>query len=389
MWVSDQAGLMELCRCVDRSSIVALDTEFAAERRYFPRFDLLQIGTPDIAAAVDVRARLDLGPLFDRLCAPDRTVILHSGSMDLAILYRREGRVPQRIFDTQVAAAMLGYGAHIAYSALVRKITGVHLAKSETLTDWSRRPLKAEQVEYALDDVKYLPAVYRYLREELIQAGRLDWLEDECRRMVSPDRLTPPDPKRAWQRIGGWRTLSPRQFGVLQTLAAWREELAVAKNVPARVILPDNVLLHLARRQPTKIRELREIRQIFDRTVKESGEEILRAVRRGIEEPDETTAEAARDALPPEPPPGLVSLLQAIIQLRAAEEKVAPNLLASSEDLERLVDDVKSGTPSQVPLVHGWRRDVAGRDVLHVLSGTATVQYAPGKERVLLHYQTR
>ena len=386
MWISDQSALMELCRSVSRSSIVAIDTEFAAERRYFPRFDLLQVGTTDVHAAVDVRAKLDLTPLFDLLCSPERTVLLHSGTMDLAILYRREGRVPPRIFDTQVAAALVGYGEHIAYAALVRRVTGVHLAKSETLTDWSRRPLKPVQIEYALDDVKYLPAVYQHLREKLIEMGRLSWLEDECRRMVSLDRFAPPDPKKAWQRIGGWRTLSPRQFGVLQTLAAWREEFAVSKNVPARVVLPDNVLLHLSRRQPTKIKELREVRQIFERTVKESGEEILRAVRRGLEEPDETTADAARGALPPDPPPRLVSLLRAVIQGRALEEHVASRLLATDEDLERLIDDVKSGTPSQVPLVQGWRREVAGRDVLHVLSGAATVRYAPGAERVMIDY---
>ena len=384
MWIADSDALLELCDRIRKSPAIALDTEFTPERRYVPRFDLLQIGAKDVAAAIDVRADLDLSPLMDVLSNPKQIVALHSGATDLAILYRKTGRVPAKIFDTQLACSMVGYGDRVAYSALVKKVSGVRLLKAETLTDWSRRPLKSQQVEYALDDVRYLLPVYEHLLKKLEEMGRLAWFEEEAKRMLDTELLDPPSPRKSWHQFGAWTTLSPRQLGVLIEVSAWREQEAISRNVRPRAILPDGVVVYLARRQPEKTGDLRENRQIFERTIKENGRDIVKAIRRGLESPDEHEITTMKENAPITAPVGLPELVLSVIQVRAAQESIAPSLLADSQDIVRLISDFSQGRPSSVRLLSGWRRELVGRDILRVLTGAASLGFDPGEGRVRL-----
>jgi len=379
MWVKNQASVLELCSIIERSDVVALDTEFAAERRYYPRFDLLQVATSEMAAAVDVHANLDLTPLYNQLLEPGRTVVAHAGGQDFNILFRRTDRVPSRVFDTQVASAMVGYGTMMSFVALVRRVTGITLAKTETLTDWSKRPLRPAQIEYALDDVRYLLPLYTHLTERLEVLGRMPWFDAEMSRQNDPARFATPDLRERWRKVSGWANLTPRQLLVLQELTAWREGYAMDKDMPPRAILPDDVLVHLSRRPPSGIAELREIRQIFERTIQSCGAEMLAAVQRGMTRPEAEAIEmnSALAEAQPELPAGLVTLLDAVVRARADAQSIAPGLLVAPGDLERLVQEMRAGRPCDIDLLSGWRLDLVGNDVLRVLRGEAVVQVAP------------
>lgn len=374
MFIRDQAGLEQVCQSLSESDVMTLDTEFAAERRYFPRFDLMQVGNQTTAAAIDMHADIDLRPLFELMDDPRRSVVVHGGNQDMSLLFRRKGRLPARIFDTQLAAAMVGYGNMQGYAPLVKKVLGVTLSKTESLTDWARRPLKHEQLEYALDDVRYLFPLYEKLLGRLVELDRHRWYEEEANRLYEPHRFMAPEPRERWRRTLGWTSLTPQQLGVLRELAAWRESHAARTDVPPRVILPDDVMANLARRVPSQIKELREIRQIFERTVHECGNDILAAIRRGLEQTDLAEFERALETHESTAWPTMVSLLDTVVQARAEALSIAPSILASIHDLEAFVLAMRNGDTSRSLVLDGWRADVIGHWLLKAWRGQVQIR---------------
>lgn len=389
MFVSSQKELDSLVEQLSSSPVLTLDTEFAAERRYFPRFDLLQLGDAQRAAAIDMHADINLGPLFELLSHPERLVVVHGGNQDMALLFRRMGRLPSRVFDTQTAAAFVGFGHMVGYAPLVKKVLGKVLSKTESLTDWSRRPLKAEQLEYALDDVRFLFPLYEELNSRLEAAQRTDWLFEEMERLYHSSRFLMPEPRERWRRTLGWTNLSPRQLAVLRELAAWRELQAARTDVPARVVLPDDVMTNLSRRTPSHLKELREIRQIYDRTVAESGHDILAAIRRGLEVTDLSEFDRSLGELEQPHYGSAVSFMDAVIQLRAETLGMSAALLATVPDLEGLVRAWRDGRVLPSLFAKGWRAE-------HVLpwlelawKGSLSLRLDPGTGRVILEEGAR
>ena len=374
MYVRDQEGLRELVAVMSESPFVALDTEFMRERTYYARLCLIQVSTDDIQAIVDPLVIEDLSPLLELLYDTKVTKVLHAGSQDLEIFWRLGGRVPAPVFDTQVAATLAGFPTQVGYGALVHEIVGVKLDKSDTFTDWSRRPLSGTQIEYALNDVRHLPAIYHELRDRLEDEGRLSWLEPDFDAMVDPATydLVPEEQFRRMKRIS---SMTPRQLGVLMCVTAWREREARRRDMPRRWILGDESLVEIARRAPRDVTELGTIRGVTDKLSKSSYGGVLGAVARGLELDEEELPTIERRPRRPLDVDGAVDLMAALVRLRAKQHNIATPLLASRDDLQRLA----GGEKDDSVLLESWRRSIVGEELLKLLDGRLTMRLDDGR----------
>ncbi len=257
--VTDPAEFRDLVAGMRTSGTVGFDTEFVGERTYFPRLCLIQLGTKTAAAAVDPLAVGDLSPLDDLLYDASVLKVVHAGWQDLKIMHQRTGRVPSPVFDTQIAAALLGMPAQAAYAAVVREILGIEVKKGHSYSDWSARPLSPSQLAYALDDVRYLPSLHDRMVERLDREGRLSWIEPEIAALSSPASYGT-DPDRDLRRVKGWASLDRRRMAVLRALIAWREGEAMRRDIPRRRVLADESALAIARSRPADEEALRRVR---------------------------------------------------------------------------------------------------------------------------------
>ena len=374
-YIDTPEGLERLCQALQSAPWTALDTEFIRESTYYPEFCLLQIATPDLIACVDPLRLDDLEPLWRVLYQSRAVKVFHAGFQDLEILHRINGRLPRPVFDTQLAAPLLGYPEQIGYAQLVEQVLGVQLAKGHSRTDWRRRPLQTAQIAYAADDVRYLGPLYVEIHRRLARLGRLDWLEDDFRSLTDPATYTNP-PGEAWRRIKGARRLKGRPLAVLKRLAAWREETARAANLPRGWILKDDLLCHIARLQPRSPGELAQLRGLGDKTVKRYGRAICAQVAAAG---DETVVPDARHDTAPDPrEEALLDLLSAVVRLRALEQRIHPTVLASRKDLERFVRD-----PAASRLYQGWRRRLIGEELLAFVEGKRGLHVADGQLQLM------
>lgn len=374
MYVDDPEALAELTETLKGSRYLALDTEFMREKTYFANLCLIQIATDDVAAIVDPLAIDDLTPLWDLLANPEMTIVLHAGDQDLEIIYREIGSVPGPVFDTQIAATLVGLPQQVGYGALVEEITGKRLEKGDTYSDWAKRPLTERQVQYALDDVRYLPGIYDMLRSRLAEEGRLAWLDGDFDRLASAETYDP-DPALLWKRVKRASSLDRRGLGVLRELAAWREDEAKRRNVPRRWVVGDESLVEIARRQPRSREELAAVRGVSDKLRKSAYNDVLVVVETGRAVPDADLPRLEKRKRRQVEIEGLVDLLSAVVKLRARENNVAVPLLASRKDLEALAGGEREGNP----LLEGWRRSIVGDELVDVIDGKLSVRVAGGR----------
>ncbi|MDB5976056.1 MAG: rnd [Nevskia sp.] len=341
---------------------LALDTEFLREDTYYPKLCLVQIGDGVDNICIDAVALPGeaLRSLLDLLHASDVAKVFHAASQDLEIFAQLEGRTPQPLFDSQVAAALLGYGDQLGYAALVEKLLGVKLDKSLTRTDWSRRPLNAAELAYAADDVRYLGEIYPRLLEELVSRGRLQWLQEDCLRLGDPARYRNP-PEAAWRRLKGLARLPPPAQRAAAALAAWRERVAQERNRPRKWILDDDPLYRLAERRPTSREQLEGLHVLQPKTLERHAAALLEVIAGAA---GEGAPLALEEALLDDAQKG--KLKQLLERLRGLGETlgVPPSLLGPRSDVEAVL---RHGTAADVPLLRGWRREVAGDALLGML----------------------
>ncbi len=366
-FISTHEQLKTFCTRLEGAEWIALDTEFLRERSYFAELCLIQVATRDAVACIDPLAIDDLSPLLSLLHDPRCLKVLHAARQDLELFYDIDGRVPAPIFDTQIAATLAGLGEQIGYAALVEKLLGVSLAKSHSRTDWSRRPLNDEQIRYAADDVIYLVEAFDKLYRQLESQGRLGWLAEDFATLADPATYANP-PEAQWRRIKGVGKLKGVQLKVLQDLAAWRETQARQRNRPRRWILRDEVLLDLARQRPSDRVALSRMRGLEQGTQERDGTTLLALIASAGAAPREQWPQLPRIAPLSEAEGAVVDTLMALLRLCAAQAGVSAGSLASRSDLEALLrgDD-------EVPVLHGWRGELAGNTLRHWLAGRSAL----------------
>jgi ribonuclease D len=383
--IRDRDGFTALCDQLRRADRIGLDTEFIGEDRFTPKLELLQIVAADTYAVVDVPALGTLDGFADILANPRIEKVLHAGRQDLELLTASTGRMPMPFFDTQIAAAMVGYGVQVAYSQLVQKVTGKKLEKAHTFTNWSQRPLTPEQLAYAFEDVEFLFPIHDHLLKRLHSLGRMDWAQEEFARLQTTLGTTARDPRERYQRIRGWDNLRPKNAAILRELAAWRDEEAQRRNVPRGRVIRDEVLVELARRPPQTVEAMKGVRGLHGGEVEKRGEAILAAIQRGLTVPPSEWPEVVPSKRPEPESAGQVDLLQAVLKARATEEQIAPTLLATSSDLQELVEAKQDRDKLDLPILSGWRRKLAGELLLQVLAGkiSVSVDHKSGKLAVV------
>ncbi len=389
--IADAPSLLALCERIRSAPRVGVDTEFHAERTYAARLMVVQLAFADGAAIVDPLAIADLRPLAQALC--ETTVVGHALASDLKILAERFGFVPSHIFDCQVAASFLGYGMQVSLADLVRDLCGVSLAKSQTVSDWSARPLSPKQIDYLVDDVAHLLEMQDKLTERLVSAGRYAWAMDECAQLSNPDRYRA-DERRMLQRVPGSNRLNRRDLAILAQIVLLRDRLARERDVPPKYIFPDDVLAGLATLHPHSELELVQLRRLDAGMRRSFGDAIVAAVRRGEATPE--------DRLPEKPvrPLGnaretLVGLLGVALGEIARENDLPPSLLVPRSSLERVAREIPPDRESfeRALGVTGWRLDLVGEQLWGLLSGNALLRiegYAQGDPKIAFsHDSTR
>ncbi|MFN2339126.1 MAG: ribonuclease D [Gammaproteobacteria bacterium] len=375
-YITSPETLQELCQGLESVPWVALDTEFMREKTYYPQLCLLQLATPDWAACVDPLADLDLAPLYEQLYRADLTKVFHAAGQDLEILYHLHGRLPAPLFDTQLAAPVLGYADQIGYGNLVAEVLGEQLEKAHSRADWSRRPLSKEQLRYAADDVIYLARLYPVLLERLGKQGRLAWLAEDFEALADAGRYASP-PELAWQRVKGAERYKGAQLSVLQALAAWRETTAQGRDLPRGWLLKDDAMLDIARHQPKNLDALGRIRGMQERFVKSHGTallDLIESARQRKPEPDTRTQRPERLSAAEE---AVADLLMAVVRLRGMEHSLHPSVLASRKDLARLIQGDEGA-----PLLQGWRRALIGAELRAILNGGRVLSVDQGMVRI-------
>src|SRR5829696_5018508 len=362
---------------------LGIDTEFMSEGRYRALLCLVQVVADDPDAPGGVRIALfdtleplDATPLAEVLADPEIQIVLHAARQDVALLRRVWRTEVTNIFDTQVAAGFAGQGAQTGYGNLIGGVLRLHVAKSASYTRWDARPLTAEQLAYAREDVLHLLELSDALHARLEEKGRLAWAREECRRLeqATDER----DPWTAWERLPRAGSLDPRSRAVARELAAWREHTASAEDKPVGTILPDPALVEIAKRKPAQPAELEQIRGLHGGHLKRRGPELIAAVERG-----RAAEPIAREARGPGSEPRdapLVALVEAVIRARALEAGLAYELVASRAELERIVIAARRGDPEpDVRALTGWRRELVGADLEALLAGRSAVALDAGR----------
>lgn len=382
--IESQKELKDLAGRLRRQPRIGIDTEFVGERTYVPQLELVQVSGDDLTAVIDCRAVESLEPLLDVLHDRKIEKVLHAGQQDLELIYSLSGKALSPVFDTQVAAAMVGMGAQPSYASMLERILQVRIEKTQTLTDWSKRPLTATQISYAHDDVKYLLPLREKLGEKLRRLGRDEWLREELQRLEDKASFQRPSAREAYLRVRGRGGLRSKGLAILRELAEWREEEAQRRNKPRGGILSDEVLVELARRAPDKAESLRNFRGQFARAAERHSAAIIAAVKRALESPQDEWPQLAHTNHAPAPNAGVIELLQAVLRLSSEESGIAPTLVATSADLHALVEAFAADRHPDLPLLSGWRHEIAGANLLALLEGKAALRLDPKSQKVRL-----
>lgn len=366
-------ALASICAQFARQSYVTVDTEFMRETTYYPILDLIQIASVEEAVLIDPLAEnIDLSPFLDLMANPGVTKVFHSARQDLEIIWNLGKIIPSPLFDTQIAAMVCGYGDSVSYEQLCNDLAHAKVDKSSRFTDWSRRPLSESQLAYALSDVTHLTKIYENLLSRLQENGRLDWIDEEMGILTSPETYKS-DPANAWRRLAG-RIRKSKDLPVLMELAAWRESEAQSRNVPRGRVLKDDVLTDVAISAPRSIEALGKLRSIpkgFERS--QTGADLIATVERGLNRDPDTVPKLEKHRSR-NGASAVVDLLKVLLKAVSENEKVAPKVIATTDDLEAIAvaDD------ADVPALQGWRRTLFGDKALALKKGQLALAVVKG-----------
>jgi ribonuclease D len=372
--ITSTSELAAVCGRLAQHKVITVDTEFLRETTYYPLLCVVQMASAEEAVVVDTLAEgIDLKPFFDLMANEAVLKVFHAARQDIEIVWHRSGTIPHPIFDTQVAAMVLGYGDSIAYDQLVERITGHRPDKTHRFTDWSNRPLTKEQMHYAVSDVTHLRDVFAALDADLKKRGRSDWVSEEMEILTSP-KTYDFHPERAWERLKT-RVRKPKDLAVLMEVAAWREQEAQSRDVPRSRVLKDDAVGDIATHAPTSLEKLANLRSLprgFDRS--KWGADIVAAVQRGL-------ARDLADLPKIEKPRGnsngaaTVELLKVLLRMTSERHAVASKVIATVDDL----DQISSDDNADVGALRGWRRELFGEAALALKHGKLALAVEKGR----------
>nr|WP_253288229.1 MULTISPECIES: ribonuclease D [Paraeggerthella] len=377
VYIANQENLVAFVERAMRSSVLAIDTEFLREKTYYAKLCLIQLATDDEAVIVDPFSVGDLGALKPVLENESVVKLFHAGSQDLEILLREVGVLPRPIFDTQVAAALLGHTQQIGYAALVGTECGVTLKKIDSFTDWSRRPLSESQLEYAADDVLYLPRMYARMRAQLDRKGRLSWLDRDFKEMSDPAKYAT-DERSRYRRLKRVSQLSRRQLSAAREVAAWRELEAQRRDVPRKWVITDEQIVEACKREARSIDELFMVRGMSDKLSTREARAVVSLMGSALDAPPDSWPDVDRCSKNEPNVDAQVDMMTAVVRLRAKESGVAFPTLASHDDLAR----VARGYRDNIDLLRGWRRSLVGEELLELLEGKLSLRLDGGDLKV-------
>jgi ribonuclease D len=372
--VTTTRDLAAACARLAHHPFVTVDTEFLRETTYYPLLCVAQIASADEAIVIDALAPgIDLAPFFELMVDERVLKVFHAARQDIEIVWHMAGRIPHPVFDSQVAAMVLGFGDSISYDQLVQRVTGDNLDKSNRFTDWSRRPLSSAQLAYAVSDVTHLRDVYLALADDLARRGRSEWVGEEMEILTSPGTYRV-EPENAWQRLKT-RVRKPKELAVLIEIAAWREREAQARDLPRGRVLRDEVLGDIAIQAPTSLDRLSHVRSLpkgFERS--RWGADVIETVQRGL----------ARDlkSLPPidrQKPTSAngatVELMKVLLRMTSEQHGVAAKVIATVDELEQIAAD----DTADVAALKGWRRELFGEKALALKQGRLALSIERGR----------
>ena len=371
--VENEEDLEKLCEQLKGSDWLAVDTEFERTKTYYPELCLLQIANADIAAIIDPIVVTKLDAFFEILYDKSITKVFHSAHQDLEIFVNLKGSVPTPIFDTQIAAPLLGYAEQIGYAKLVQLTSGVELGKAFTRSDWKFRPLNKGQLEYAINDVIYLGLIYVEFIEKLEKLNRSSWLVKDFSALEDVDRYQP-DPEHVWKKIREAKKLKGEKLAVLQKLAAWREMTARQENRPRNWLVRDDAIVDMAQLLPEDMNELLRIKNIQERFLKKYGEVLLEIIHKARNNTPEPLAKTIRREKLTEQQEAMVDALSAIVRLQAGIHEMNPNTLASRKELQAFVQNQNESV-----LLSDWRKQLIGEALSDFMRGDQNIRLIDNK----------
>ncbi|MCF7821806.1 MAG: ribonuclease D [Mariprofundaceae bacterium] len=377
-YIDTTDALRQACNELAKATVLCVDTEFHREKTYYAHFALLQIASREQCYVIDPTVIDDLSPVWELMHNESILKVFHAARQDLEIIMLESGGLPVPLFDTQVAAALLGYGQQIGFGNLVQRILNKALPKQESFSDWLARPLTSKQLTYAADDVIFLMPVYQHLEEQLQAKGRRGWLLEE-QATLSSEETYRIDRQEVYWRVKGVNRLRPRQLAILRELAAWREDHAMHKNIPRRRIVADDPLIDLSKKDHLDLNTMGRMRGLSDGVIKRFGSEIIAAWNRGAECPEEDWPRLHPRSFHTSGTELRQELLDTLVRLRAEEESIAANILVNQRELGALASwgKQRKGEPPELSILHGWRRELVGNDLLRLLNGEISLRINP------------
>ncbi len=347
---------------INSAKWLAIDTEFLREKTYYAKLCLIQIEANEHRACIDPMAIDDMSAFNALMHNPEITKVLHAAHQDLEILLQLSGKIPAPIFDTQTAASVLGIGDQMGYARLVENMLGVSLAKTQSRTDWSKRPLRDAQLEYAIDDVRYLAQIYPKMLEQLESQNRLSWLNKDFGKATDPETYAMHLDQR-WKKVKGNQILKRPQLAVLRELAAWREEQAEKSDRPRKWILSDDILLDLSRQQPTTVEQVKEIRGINPDRSQKNHDIWLSLIKKGKEVPESDWPELPRAKKPSAHQNALIDLLMLVIQIQAKKHNITAAVIATRKQVANMI------LAGETTISDDWRGALVNDQIAAVIAG--------------------
>jgi len=375
MLITSSSDLAAVCARLAKHPFVTVDTEFLRETTFWPKLCVIQLASTDEAVAVDALAPgMDLAPFFDLMVDPNVVKVFHAARQDIEIVWHLSKRIPTPLFDSQVAAMVLGYGDSISYDQLVQRTNGTQLDKTSRFTDWSKRPLSEAQIVYAIADVTHLRDIYVKLTGELEKRGRTEWVAEEMRVLSSPDTYRQ-EPERAWERFRN-RVRKPKELAVLMEVAAWREREAQARDVPRSRVLKDDNLFDISLTGPKSAEALGAMRSTpkgWERS--RDGLAVVEAVQRGLAHDPRTLPAIEKHRPQSQAQSATVELLKVLLKMVSEKHHVAAKVVATSDDLDRIAENDEA----EVGALKGWRREMFGEKALALKHGKLALAIEKGR----------